>query len=100
MKLLRDKVLCMAKELRQSGEATEMVQCPGTGPESGEVKNLRSAYFGSFVPRCLLMREGQLDPPAPPHNSRIALLHPARWGKAAERIIRCPHEIPFAPDVA
>lgn len=37
MKLLREKVLYMAKELRQSGKSSETVQFPGTGAESGEV---------------------------------------------------------------
>lgn len=41
MKLLRDKVLDMAKELRQHGKAAEAGQRPGTGPESSEV----NAYF-------------------------------------------------------
>eukprot|EP00752_Nemacystus_decipiens_P007052 g6322.t2 len=35
-KLLRDKVLCMAKELRQGGKATEGGQCPGMGDERSE----------------------------------------------------------------
>lgn len=37
MKLLRDKVLCMAKELRQSEKANEVAQCPGAGITSSEV---------------------------------------------------------------
>lgn len=38
MKLLRDKILHMAKELRQSGKAPEVAQCPGLGTESSEVR--------------------------------------------------------------
>lgn len=44
MKLLRDKVLYMAKELRQSGKATEAGRCPGMGAENIEVK----AYLASL----------------------------------------------------
>ncbi|CAN0322132.1 unnamed protein product, partial [Ectocarpus sp. 8 AP-2014] len=36
MRILRDKVLFMAKELRQSGDPSKAGQCPETGAESGE----------------------------------------------------------------
>lgn len=47
MKLLRDKVLYMAKELRESEKATEAAQCPGTGAESSEVNTYLTSICAS-----------------------------------------------------
>lgn len=67
MRLLREKVLCMAKELRRRGKAAETAQCPGTGPESSEVKQHGCSYLviycrGQIVSPYLInvVREEQL----------------------------------------